>query len=67
MDKLDRRLDQVILQSSHFQTRIQVQIIHAYLESHPFTFLIRFFPGDFNSYIHIYIQCTLIEGDASNL
>ena len=30
MDKLDRRLDQVILQSSHFQTRIQVQIIHAY-------------------------------------
>ena len=24
MDKLDRRLDQVILQSSHFQTRIQV-------------------------------------------
>ena len=24
MDKLDRRLDQVILQSSHFQERIQV-------------------------------------------
>ena len=30
MDKLDRRLDQVILQSSHFQERIQV---HTYKES----------------------------------
>ena len=48
MDKLDRRLDQVILQSSHFQTRIQTLFNNAKEHWRP--------GSEFHQYLHPYLS-----------